>query len=46
MTRTLGMDVRGLLNPNVTGAMIDGPAVRPFNVYAVKEVTGTIRIRG
>jgi hypothetical protein len=45
MTRTLGMNVRGLLNPNVTGAVIDGPAVRPLNVYAVKEVNGTVRIR-
>jgi len=35
MTRTLGMDVRGLLNPNVTGAVIDGPAVRPLNVEQV-----------
>jgi 3-phenylpropionate/trans-cinnamate dioxygenase ferredoxin component len=29
----------------VTGAVIEGPAVRPLNVYEVHEVNGAVRIR-
>ena len=29
----------------VTGAVINGPAVRPLNVYEVEEVNGTVRVR-
>jgi len=29
----------------VTGAVINGPAVRPLNVYDVQEVNGTVRVR-
>jgi 3-phenylpropionate/trans-cinnamate dioxygenase ferredoxin subunit len=29
----------------VTGAVIDGPAVRPLNVYDAQEVQGIVRIR-
>jgi nitrite reductase/ring-hydroxylating ferredoxin subunit len=28
-----------------TGAAINGPAVRPLNVYDVQEVNGTVRVR-
>jgi 3-phenylpropionate/trans-cinnamate dioxygenase ferredoxin component len=29
----------------VTGAVINGPAVRPLNMYNVQEVNGTVRVR-
>jgi len=29
----------------VTGAVINGPAARPLNVYDVQEVNGTVRVR-